>query len=113
MDNITLQDIIDCKQLNVSAYDNDLRKLDEFDADENVYKLCGNRIVYHHQFENLIKTPARHYKSVHELMTDDTLRQQLVMEAIKRSTGTKLGREITPINMFELQLHSYPQSDPM
>ena len=102
MENITLQDILDCKKITVSAYDNDLRKLDEFDADENVYKLCGNRIVYHHQFENLIRTPARHHKSFYEFITDDSLRQQLEIDTIKRSTGAKLGRKITPSVMFDV-----------
>jgi len=100
MENITLQDIIDCKKVTVSAYDNNLRKLDEFDADENVYKLCGNRIVYHHQFENLIRTPARHHKSFHEFMTDDSLRQQLIMETNKRCIP--YGRKITPSIMYDV-----------
>ena len=96
MENITLQDVINFKKLKDSEYYNDLRKLDEFDADENVYKLCGNKIIYHHQFENLIKTPAQYDKSFNEFMTNDTLRKKLLCSAIKRSTGPKLGRKITP-----------------
>ena len=100
MENITLQDIIDCKKITVSTYDDDLRKLNEFDADENVYKLCGNRIVYHHQFENLIRTHARHHKSFREFMTDDTLRQQLMSEVNKRCIP--YGRKITPSIMYDV-----------
>ena len=76
--NIKLQDVIDYKKLSDSKYDYDLRTLNEFDANENVYKLCGNRVIYHHQFGNLIKTPARHHKSFHEFMTDDDLRHRLL-----------------------------------
>ena len=102
MENISLKDVINFKKLKDSEYYNDLRKLDEFDADENVYKLCGNKIIYHHQFEILVRTPARHGKTFHEFMTDDTLRKQLLCETIKRMTGSDLGRKITPSVIFRV-----------
>ena len=97
--NIKLQDVIDYKKLSDSKYDYDLKTLNEFDANENVYKLCGNRIVYHHQFGNLIKTPilgsARKHKSFYEFMTDLELKQDMINETVKRKGN------VTPINMFE------------
>ena len=58
MATLTLQDVIDCKKINDSEYNKELIKLNKFAVGDYVYKLCGNNIIYHHQFANLIRTPS-------------------------------------------------------
>ena len=88
--NIKLQDVIECKKICPFQYRVDLLKLDAYDANNNLHKLCGNKIVYHHQIENIMKTTARNQKSFYEVMLDDDLRQTLLEDADKRNTGKKV-----------------------
>ena len=98
--NHTLQDVIHSKKINDDEYDKDLTTLNKFNAGENVNELCGNKIIYHHQFENLIKTPALHHKSFHQFMTCDDLRQHLINETNTRCVP--YGIKITPSTVFRV-----------
>lgn len=91
---ITLQDIINDKKLSNDELVKDLTTLRMCKTDENKIKFCGNKILYHFQMENLLRTRViGKRKTLPEILEDEkdytTLERYVIR--LKRS-GTMANR---------------------
>ena len=56
MNRITFSDVVNDKKISYAELEKDLKTLIVSKAHENANKFCGNRILYHFQMENMLRT---------------------------------------------------------
>jgi hypothetical protein len=95
MSRITFSDIVNDKKISCVELEKDLKTLVVAKAHENANKFCGNRILYHFQMENMLRTRVcGKKKTLPEILTDDA-------EYAKLEKNVKaLGRTGTMANRF-------------
>ena len=83
----TLKDIQSCHSYTIQDIQNDFKKLNEFNANENTRKFCGNKILYKYQFHNLLKCKReeKKYKTIEEIYESPDEIEKLWQETIKRN----------------------------
>lgn len=91
---ITLQDIIDHKKLSNDGLVKDLTMLRTCNVDENKVKICGNKILYHFQMENLLRTRViGKKKTLPEILDDEKEYAQLEKNVLSlKRTGSMANR---------------------
>jgi tRNA1(Val) A37 N6-methylase TrmN6 len=67
---ISFQEIVDHKKITSAELKKDLSKLQKWDASTNRVKFCGNKVLYHFQLENLLRTRAVGKKLLSEILDD-------------------------------------------
>jgi hypothetical protein len=87
----TIDDILNCKDVDEGALNRDWINLNNFDALSNPRKFCGNRIIYKYQLKNLLncRRGSKNYKTIHEWFEDPELRQKLWEQTVKRNRRDK------------------------
>ena len=87
----TIDDILNCKDVDEGALNRDWINLNNFDALSNPRKFCGNRIIYKYQLKNLLncRRGSKNYKTIHEWFEDPELRQKLWEHTVKRNRRDK------------------------
>lgn len=92
-DFIKIEDFVNERKLSVLALDKECKKLIDFAKKEeiNSRSFVGNNLIYHFNFENLIKARRNNKLSFYEIITDDNKDEynKLFNETEKRNrTGT-------------------------
>ena len=87
----SLEDIQNCKDITLDRRLRDWNNLKKFKADINPRKFCGNPLIYHHQYRNLIKTRRgdRNYKTIEDIWKDEDEKQKLWDESVQRNRRDK------------------------
>jgi len=87
----TIDDILNCKDVDEGALHRDWINLCKFDALSNPRKFCGNKIIYKYQLKNLLncRRGSKNYKTIHEWFEDPELRQKLWEQTVKRNRRDK------------------------
>jgi tRNA1(Val) A37 N6-methylase TrmN6 len=95
MSRITFTDVVNDKKLTPIELEKDLKTLHAYKAVENENKFCGNRILYHFQMENLLRTRVMgKKKTLPEVLEDEAEYKKLEQNV------EKLGRTGTMANRF-------------
>jgi hypothetical protein len=90
---VTIEDIINDKKLTEQELQTDLTNLKKYKADKNEIKFCGNKILYHFQLKNLLKTRTNKF-TLSEILSNPE-------EYVKLENRVeKLGRTGTIANRF-------------
>jgi|9_EtaG_2_1085328.scaffolds.fasta_scaffold05009_2 hypothetical protein len=99
----TFDDVLRAKKFHPSVLRDDFKKLVDFKADTNPKKWCGNKILYHYQFKNLLncKRDKKNYKSLQEMFENPDDLQKLWDDTIKRNRRKKGIDSILAIDIYE------------
>jgi hypothetical protein len=99
----TIQDVLRAKKFGDVELGQDFNKLVDFPADTNPKKFCGNKILYHYQFENLLKCKRekKGYKTLYELAENPDEWENLWMDTVKRNRRKKGIDGLLAIDMYE------------
>lgn len=89
LDQVTLADIENHKQISDKELRNDLTKLRNFSADTNRNCFYGNPFLYHHQFKNLLRCRREKGKTLYEVWSDPEQREKLIEQTRKKNRGGK------------------------
>jgi len=85
----TYEDILNCKRISITDIERDYNNLVKFKADTNPKKFCGNKILYHYQFKNLLQCKRQGKKTLKEIMDDPELKEKLWKDTIHRNRRDK------------------------
>ena len=85
----TFQDILDCKKLNLDKIKKNYDTLCKYKPLTNAKKTCGNPILYHYQFENLLNCRREGKPLLKELFDDEEQKQKLWKDTIKLNRNDK------------------------
>jgi len=85
----TYEDILNCKRISHHYRMCDYNNLVKFKADTNPKKFCGNKILYHYQFKNLLQCKRQGKKTLKEIMDDPELKEKLWKDTIHRNRRDK------------------------
>ena len=93
MQRLTFSDIVEHKRITDDELTDDLKKLKDYDANENKRCFYGNKFLYHYQMANLCKVSIKGLPSLYDTMNNDGLYKKLYgrMEKLNR-TGTLANR---------------------
>ena len=99
---ISYEDIKNCKNLNEEDIDKEFKKLVKLNCLENVRSYCCNRIIYHYQLENMLKTKRdiSGFKLLEEIFNDEDLKKKLIDRTIKMNRRKKY-KYIQPVDIYE------------
>jgi hypothetical protein len=83
----TLQDVIEEKTYSIGQLKKDFQNLNDFKADFNPRKHCGNKIIYHYQMLHLLncRRGTKGYKTLPEYLEDPELANQIWAECCQRN----------------------------
>lgn len=101
-DNFTFEGMIEAKKLTDEQIMKEFNKLKKMKTDKLKRTFCGNKILYHYQFKELLSTPrdVKNYKTLEEIFNDEDLKKYWVDMTFKMDRRKKLNH-ITPIDLFE------------
>ena len=87
----TYEQVLQCKDITKEALEKDYKALCDFTGDTNPRKFCGNKILYHYQFKNILacRRGNKGYKTLEEWFADPELKEKLWKDAIKRNRRAK------------------------
>tara|TARA_R110000751_G_scaffold236497_2_gene337775 strand:- start:483 stop:1733 length:1251 start_codon:yes stop_codon:yes gene_type:complete len=85
----TYQDVIDCKILSLDKIKKNYDTLCKYKALTNAKKTCGNPILYHYQFENLLNCRREGKPLLKELFDDEEEKQKLWKATVKLNRNDK------------------------
>jgi hypothetical protein len=99
----TFDDVLRAKKSMGNQLIGDWIKLLDFKADTNPKKWCGNRILYHYQFKNILKCrrDKKNYKTLEEIFDNPDDLQKLWDDTIKRNRRKKGIDSILAIDIYE------------
>lgn len=99
----TLNDVLRAKKFGDIELRQDFQKLLDFPADTNPKKFCGNKILYHFQFENLLKCKRdkKGYKTLYEIAENPDEWEKLWADTVKRNRRKKGIDSLLAIDMYE------------
>jgi len=99
----TIQDVLRAKKFGDVELGQDFNKLVDFPAHTNPKKFCGNKILYHYQFENLLKCKRdkKGYKTIYEVAQNPDEWEDLWMDTVKRNRRKKRIDGLLAIDMYE------------
>ena len=98
----SLEDILTCKDIDLSRVAADYQSLVKFDAETNPRKMCGNKTLYEYQFRELLKCrrDSKGYKTIEEWFSDPKLKEKLWKDAIKRNRNDRAPYP-SPVDIYE------------
>ena len=85
----TYQDVIDCKILSLDKIKKNYDTLCKYKALTNAKKTCGNPVLYHYQFENLLNCRREGKPLLKELFDDEEEKQKLWKATVKLNRNDK------------------------
>lgn len=99
----TYDEIVKSKTLTLDEIQKDFMKLNKFTADTNPRKWCGNAILYHYQFANLLecRRDTKGYKTLKEIFDDRELKKKVWEQTVQRNRRKKGIEFILPIDIYE------------
>jgi len=99
----TLNDVLRSKKFGDVELRQDFQKLLDFPADTNPKKFCGNKILYHYQFDKLLKCKRdkKGYKTLYEIAEDPCEWDELWADTVKRNRRKKGIDSLLAIDMYE------------
>lgn len=88
LENVTLQDIENHKQISEKELKKDLDNLKKFDATTNANNFYGNRFLYHYQFKNILKCKREDSKkTIYDIHSDPLKWSKLLENTRFRNRG--------------------------
>lgn len=84
LEQVSIQDIEQHKRCSVNELDNDILRLKQLPAEDNIRTFAGNKFLYHFQFENLLRCPRERGQTLYQIWADDTQRKKLLVNTVKR-----------------------------
>ncbi len=96
----TYQDILDCKILSLDEIKKNYKTLCKYKALTNAKKFCGNPILYHYQFENLLNCRRENRALLKEIFDDEEMKQELWKDSVKRNRRDKQPFPM-PVDVYE------------
>lgn len=83
----SLQEVMNCKNIEPGVVWRDYQLLSKFDADTNPRKFCGNKVIYQYQLKELLKCrrDSKGYKTLDEWFADPVLKEKLWKDTIHRN----------------------------
>ena len=99
---LTFQQLLDLKKLTNINLKKEWNKLLKAPSEKNRRTFVGNKILYHFQFEELLKTKRdiKNYKTMDEILSNEELSKQWIDYAIKLNRNTKKAY-LTSVDIFE------------
>lgn len=99
---LTFQQLLDLKKLNTNELIKEWGKIKNYPVDKNKRTFVGNKILYHFQFEELLKTrrDIKNYKTMDEILSDEQLSKKWIDYAIKLNRNEKKAY-LTSVDIFE------------
>ena len=87
----TYEQVLKCKDITEQLIKKDYKSLCDFKADTNPRKFCGNKILYHYQFKNILacKRGNKGWKTLEEWFADPELKEKLWKDTIQRNRRDK------------------------
>ncbi len=87
----TYEQVLKCKDITEDVLYKDYKALCNFQADTNPRKFCGNKILYHYQFKNLLacRRGSKGWKTLKEWFDDSELKEKLWKDTIHRNRRDK------------------------
>ena len=82
---MTYNDILTCKFLSTKELEKEIIKAKTFNKKENVCSFVGNKILYHYQMPQLLKTHRKNKKSLYEIFQSEDDVKKLYEEKEKRN----------------------------
>jgi len=100
-DSITYDDILNCKNLHVEEIIKEFKKLVKLDCSKNVRSYCCNKIIYHYQLKNMLKTKRdkNGFKLLEDIFNDEDLKKKLIDKTIKMNR--RKYSYILPVDIYE------------
>ena len=86
--NITYNEMLSCKTLLKEEFDKEIKKIINFKSVKNTSSLTGNKILYHYQFPQLIKTRRRNEKSLYQYFQNEEDLKKLYEEKKTRNRNS-------------------------
>jgi hypothetical protein len=101
-DNITYDDILNCKKITDAEVDKEFDKLKKLKCDTNVRSFCGNKIIYNYVLENMLNTKrdVKGYKTLKEIFNDKDEKEKLINQCIKLNRRKNLDY-IEAVDIYE------------
>jgi len=99
---ISYDDIKNCKNITEELVDKEFSNLKKLKWDKNNLTFCGNKIIYHYQFENILATTrdVKDYKTLKDIFEDELLKEYWIGQTIKMKRRKKLDY-IEAVDIFE------------
>jgi hypothetical protein len=101
LESLTIDDIVNHKQISDEALRKDLMNLNDFPGTENANNFAGNPFLYHFQFPNLLhctrERSGRPRDTIYDIWADPVKRAELIDQTRKRNRGGKVPAN----NVFE------------
>jgi len=97
----TIEDVIEWKTYSLHQLKKDFQNLNDFKADNNPRKHCGNKIIYHYQIKHLLncRRGTKGYHTLPEMLEDPILSTKIWEETCQRN---RRDVEIpSPIDLYE------------
>tara|TARA_B110000208_G_scaffold180527_1_gene230297 strand:+ start:1492 stop:2430 length:939 start_codon:yes stop_codon:yes gene_type:complete len=101
-DVLTYQQLLDLKKLTPENLKKEWDKMIKAPSDKNRRTFVGNKILYHFQFEELLKTKRdiKDYKTIDEILSNKELSKKWIDYAIKLNRNIKKPY-LTSVDIFE------------
>lgn len=89
---ISYEDIANCKNVSKEVIEKEWNKLKKLKCEENSRAFCGNKIIYHYQFKNLLETrrDIKNYRLLREIFENEEEKKYWIDMTIKMNRRTKL-----------------------
>ena len=109
MNPYTIEDVLNCKTISQEHILSSFRSIVKFDALSNPRKFCGNPILYHYQFKNLLNCRREGKLTIEEISKDSDKWNQLWKHTLDRNQSKSIlyslllsGVELSVISLTNL-----------